>query len=157
MVVICSLSWERNSFSPKDFSPCRLTTVARCAFFSSTLAAACSCFCFSSERCGRSVDCAIAPAVERATPSKTMERRRILTKANKIFNHTPEATAYIQVSHKHKLIVYLKTRRRLLLPSAGINLTDIDIETIKNGTVIRILAGLENFSVKLLHEEHGGS
>jgi hypothetical protein len=86
-----------------------------------------------------------------------MKRRRILFEANEIFNHTAEAAAYIQVSHEHKLVVYLKTGRGLLLPSAGISLTDIDIETIKDGAVIGSLPGLENFSVKLLEEEHGGS
>src|SRR5205085_1482454 len=76
---------------------------------------------------------------------------------NQIFHHTAVIAADAEIPEQDKLIVDLETRGRLLLSSARIDSPHIQIQTVENRTALCPLPFLKNFSVKLLHEQHGGA
>src|SRR6202022_2806488 len=92
-------------------------------------------------------------------PSCTEKRNSNGTslETNQIFNHSAVIAANAEVAEHDKLVVDLETRSGLLLASSRIDSTHIQIQSVENGTTLRSLPFLKNFSVKLLHEQRGGA
>src|SRR5207302_9126954 len=76
---------------------------------------------------------------------------------NEILLHTAVVAADAGVAEQDQLVVDLEARDRLLLPSAGIDRADIQIRSVEDRTTLGSLSFLKNFSVELLHEQHGGA
>lgn len=61
------------------------------------------------------------------------------------------------ITGKHNVIVDLKPHRGLLLASPRINCPQIEIQAIEDRVALGWFAFFDDFAVKLLDEQHGGS
>src|SRR5580765_4784439 len=131
-------------------------TALCCAVFSCCRPTACCSFCFCSERAGAIADCASAPEQSPKRISRQRERQVMSLKTDHVFYHSLEAAADIHISHEHKFIVQFHARCGPTLTGPGICLSHIQIEPVKDGSVLGRLALPENLAIKLRDKEHGG-
>src|ERR1700730_10482879 len=81
---------------------------------------------------------------------------RLLAKTNQIFQLAPEIASHTDITGEDKLVVYLEPHSGLLLASSGIDRSQTQIQAIKNLVALGGLAFLDDFTVKLLHQQHRG-
>ena len=77
--------------------------------------------------------------------------------SNEVFHLAAKVSSNSNVANKYPILVNFKPCGGLLASGAGIYVANVDLQAIENGIALRRLAFLENFTVKLLHHEHGGA
>ena len=80
----------------------------------------------------------------------------ISAKTNQIFQLPSEIAVDPDVTGEHKLIGELEPYGCLLLTSAGIDRSQIQIEPIESRVAVGWLAFFHDFAIELLHQKHGG-
>ena len=80
---------------------------------------------------------------------------RLLSKTNQIFQFPSKIAANSDVTSEHKLVGDLDPYGCLLLTSARIDRSQIQIHPIENRVAISWFAFLDDFAVELLHQQRG--
>src|SRR3989440_7648862 len=157
MVVICSFSCERSSFSLKAVCPRNSITLVCCAFFSCCFLIARSALSFSS---GFGTFTAVWPDAFpiQSAAQRTMRSMRLISfESDQVLHHAAKISAHFQIADEKKLLVELESGGRGLLAGARIDVTDVDLQLIKDGVALGRIALLEDLPVKLLNEKHRGA
>src|SRR5215216_412593 len=76
-------------------------------------------------------------------------------KTNQIFQLSSKIAVNSDVTSEHKLIGHLEPHSCLLLASAGIDRSQIQIQAVEYRVAVRWLAFLDDLAVQLLHQQHG--
>src|SRR5918996_4312407 len=79
----------------------------------------------------------------------------ISAKTNQIFQLPPKIAVNPDVTSEHNLIADLEPHGCLLLTSAGIDRSQIQIQPIENRVAVGWLAFFDDFAVQLLHQQRG--
>src|SRR5206468_673899 len=88
-------------------------------------------------------------------PSEKRIPYRMSAKTNQIFQPASKIAVNTDVTSEHKLVGELEPYGCLLLTSAGINRSQIQIQAIENRVAIGRLAFFDDFAIQLLHQQHG--
>src|SRR6266702_8416841 len=79
----------------------------------------------------------------------------MLAKTNQIFQLPSKIAVNTDVTSEHKLVADLESYGCLLLTSAGINRSQIQIQPIEYRVAVGWLAFFDDFAVQLLEQQHG--
>src|SRR5436309_1999972 len=79
----------------------------------------------------------------------------MLAKTNQIFQLPSKIAVNTDITSEHKLVGELEPHGCLLLTSAGIDRSQIEIQPIENRVAVGWLSFFHDFAVELLYQQHG--
>src|SRR5205823_7243068 len=79
----------------------------------------------------------------------------MLAKTNQIFQLPSKIAVNTDVTSEHELVAELESYGCLLLTSAGIDRSQIQIQPVEHRVAVGRFTFFDDFAVQLLHQQHG--